>query len=84
MTNSMFCLIPVFPLIGVLLNGLLGIKYFSKKIIHTIAVGSIGLSFLFSVISFFNIAGSSEPYIIKTLFTWIPANLVILGGTAAA
>ena len=84
MTNSMFCLIPVFPLIGVLLNGLLGIKYFSKKIIHTIAVGSVGLSFLFSVISFFNIAGSSEPYIIKTLFTWIPANLVNLGGTAAA
>jgi NADH-quinone oxidoreductase subunit L len=80
----MFCLIPVFPLIGVLLNGLLGIKYFSKKLIHTIAVGSVGLSFLFSVISFFNIAGSSEPYIIKTLFTWIPANLVNLGGTAAA
>lgn len=84
MTNSMFCLIPVFPLIGVLLNGLLGIKYFSKKIVHSIAVGSVGLSFLFSVLSFFNIAASSEPYIIKTLFTWIPANLVNLGGTAAA
>jgi NADH-quinone oxidoreductase subunit L len=72
-----FYLIPLFPLIGVLLNGLLGIKYFSRKIIHSIAVGAVGLSFLFSAASFFSILGSHEPYI-KKLFTWVPGNWVNL------
>jgi NADH-quinone oxidoreductase subunit L len=80
----MFYLIPVFPLIGVLLNGLFGIKYFSKKLIHTIAVAGVGLSFIFSVISFLQIANSAEPYLIKNLFTWVPANLVNLSNSTAA
>jgi NADH-quinone oxidoreductase subunit L len=80
----MFYLIPVFPLIGVLLNGLFGIKYFSKKLIHTIAVAGVGLSFIFSVISFLQIANSTEPYLIKNLFTWVPANLVNLSNSTAA
>ena len=74
----MFYLIPLFPLIGVLLNGLIGIKYFSKKVIHTIAVGSVGLSFIFSAISFFDILQSKSPYMIKNLFTWVPGSIVNL------
>ncbi len=73
-----FYLIPLFPLIGVLLNGFLGIKYFSRKVIHSIAVGAIGLSFLFSAASFFSLLGSTEPYWVKTLFTWVPGNWVNL------
>ncbi len=80
----MFYLIPVFPLIGVILNGLFGIKYFPKKLIHTIAVAGVGLSFIFSVISFLQIANSAEPYMIKNLFTWVPANLVNLSNSTAA
>ncbi|MFH0977245.1 MAG: NADH-quinone oxidoreductase subunit L [Spirochaetota bacterium] len=79
----MFYLIPVFPLIGVLLNGLFGIKYFPKKLVHSIAVAGIGLSFIFSVISFFQIANSTEPYLIKTLFTWVPASIVNLSNNGA-
>jgi NADH-quinone oxidoreductase subunit L len=79
----MFYLIPVFPLIGVILNGLLGIKYFPKKLIHTIAVSGVGLSFVFSVIGFLEIINSHEPYVIKTLFTWVPGNLVNLSNNSA-
>ncbi len=74
----MFYLIPVFPLIGVLLNGLVGIKYFSRRAVHSIAVSCVGLSFIFSVIGFFQIANSGEHYIIKNLFTWVPGNFVQL------
>ena len=75
---NFFYLIPLFPLIGVLLNGLLGIKYFPKKVIHSIAVGAVGLSFLFSAASFFSLLSSHEPYMIKTLFTWVPGSWVNL------
>ncbi len=73
-----FYLIPLFPLIGVLLNGLLGIKYFSRKIIHSIAVGAVGLSFLFSAASFFSLLNSGQSCVIKKLFTWVPGNWVNL------
>jgi len=73
-----FYLIPLFPLLGVLLNGLLGIKYFSKKTIHSIAVGAAALSFLFSVLSFFALLGSGQTVFLKKLFTWVPANWVNL------
>mgnify|MGYP001590671162 CR=1 FL=1 len=41
-------LIPTFPLVAVLLNGLLGHRY-SKDLAHRLAWGSVGLSFLCSV-----------------------------------
>jgi len=69
-----FYLIPLFPLLGVLLNGLLGIKYFSKKTIHSIAVGAAGLSFLFSVLSLFALLGSGQTVLLKKLYPWVPAN----------
>ena len=57
----MFALIPVFPLIGVLLNGLLGVKYFSKRTIHGIAVGMVGLSFAASAVSSSQATWASTP-----------------------
>ena len=80
----MFALIPLFPLVGTLLNGILGIRYFSKKTVHTIAVGAVGLSFLASIWSLVGLLRSAEPVVVKTLYSWIPGSLVrLLGGRAA-
>ena len=48
MSDLLVILIPVFPLIAVLVNGLLGHRY-STDLAGRIAVGSIGLSFLCAV-----------------------------------
>ena len=47
-------LIPLMPLIGVLINGLLGsrIEKFNKSIIHWIACGAVFLSFVITCIIF--------------------------------
>lgn len=45
-------LIPILPAISSLINGVFGKKYFSKKIIHTLACGSVFISFLLSLICF--------------------------------
>jgi NADH-quinone oxidoreductase subunit L len=81
----MFCLIPLFPLLGVLVNGTLGVRYFSRRTIHTLAISMMGLSFLFSVLGFIEILRSESPYLVRTLYTWVPANPVELsgGGTSA-
>jgi NADH-quinone oxidoreductase subunit L len=81
----MFAWIPLFPLLGVLLNGLIGIRYFSKKAIHSVAVGMVGLSFLASVASLVRLLRLDEPMLVKTFFTWVPASLVrTLGGRPEA
>jgi NADH-quinone oxidoreductase subunit L len=81
----MFVLIPVFPLIGVLLNGLLGAKYFSKRTVHGVAVGMAGLSFAASAAAFVRLLGDPEAVLVKKIFTWIPSSLVpLLGGKATA
>ncbi len=80
----MFLLIPLFPLVGVLVNGLVGIKYFSRRAVHAVAVGSVALSFLAAVASFAGLLRSAEPMIVKTIATWVPASLVKLAGGGAA
>jgi len=65
-------LIPLFPLIGFLVNGLLG-KSLPKGVVGTIGSLAVGLSFLVTVCIFFQYlklpagAGPVE----KTVFTWI-------------
>ena len=56
--TAVFVWIPVFPLLGALLNGLVGIRFFSRKAVHAVAIGAAGLSFLASAGSF---AGLSSP-----------------------
>jgi NADH-quinone oxidoreductase subunit L len=78
-----FVLIPLFPLLGVVLNGLLGIRFFSRRAVHTVGVGLVGLSFLASVVSFLELLRSTEPVLVKSLYTWIPGSVVrLLGGRA--
>jgi NADH-quinone oxidoreductase subunit L len=80
----MFVLIPLFPLLGVVLNGLLGMKYFSKRAVHTVAVSAVGLSFAASVVSLLGLLRAPEEVLVRKLFTWVPASLVpLLGGKAA-
>ena len=65
-------LIPAFPLIGVIINGLLGSKL-SRRLVGLIACGALGLSFLVSVIIFFTLLQlpPEQRYLEKVLYTWI-------------
>jgi NADH-quinone oxidoreductase subunit L len=74
-------LVPLLPLIGCAINGLLGRKFrFSEQLIGGIAVGSVTLSFLISLAAvysygFGNSAVWPNPYVTNG-FTWIPGGAV--------
>src|SRR5208337_1209798 len=70
-------LIPTFPLAGVLINGLLGrrIEEKNKSLVHWIACGAVGLSFLVTLILFLQLLGLAWDKRLYdfTWFTWIAA-----------
>lgn len=87
-------LVPLLPLLGAAINGLLGRKFrFSEKLIGSIAVGSIALAFLLSVMAvwsygFSNDARWPKPYLTSEdggfKYTWIPGGaLEITQGSGA-
>ena len=48
-------LVPLLPLIGAAINGLLGRKFrFSEKLVGGVAVGSVALAFLISVLAIYS------------------------------
>ena len=66
-------LIPVFPLIGFLINGLFGRKL-PKKVVGIVGSGAILLSFLLACVIFFQMNGNpelSEHGVKNILFPWI-------------
>jgi NADH-quinone oxidoreductase subunit L len=69
-------LVPLFPLIGFLINGLL-IGRMPKALISLVACGSVGLSFLLSCSLFFELKALAPEarQIGQTLFPWISADL---------
>lgn len=69
LTDLLIKLIPVFPLLAVLVNGLLGHRY-SHDLAHRLAWGSVGLSFLCAVGVFTDVmrTGSSHEVI---AYQWI-------------
>src|SRR6476660_5957877 len=78
-------LVPLLPLAGAAINGLLGRKFrFSEKLIGVIAAGSIALSFLITVPAVYSYAFSSNAIWPQTYvtsqdgnsFTWIPGGAV--------
>jgi NADH-quinone oxidoreductase subunit L len=72
--NHYLFLIPLFPLIGFLLNGLL-LGRLSKRSISLIACGSVGLSFLWGIKLFYDLL-SLAPHsrqLLEVLFVWIPS-----------
>src|SRR6266849_8085107 len=81
-------LVPLLPLAGAAINGLLGRKFrFSEKLITSIAVGSIALAFLITFAAVYSYAFSSNAMWPQTYvtsqdgafkFTWIPGGAVRL------
>ena len=78
-------LVPLLPLIGAAINGLLGRKLrFSEKLIGGIAVGSVALSFLISVAAVYSYGFGGHPqwphpYLTSQdgfSFNWIPGGAV--------
>ncbi len=79
-------LVPLLPLAGAAINGLLGRKFrFSEKLISSIAVGSIALAFLITFAAVYSYAFSSNAMWPQTYvtsqdgafnFTWIPGGAV--------
>src|SRR5512135_794654 len=65
-------LIPVFPAIGFLINGLFG-KKLGKKVVSVVGPSALGLSFLTSVLIFIELIGRSpaERLFEKVLFDWV-------------
>jgi len=67
-------IIPLLPLLGSAINGLLGSKW-PKKIVNAVALGSTGLAFacaLEAVREFSQLPAEQIPYV-KQFFTWISA-----------
>src|ERR1051325_9962946 len=78
-------LVPLLPLIGAAINGLLGRKLrFSEQLIGGIAVGSVALAFLISVAAVYSygFGGHAEwpkPYLTSQdgfSFNWIPGGMI--------
>src|SRR4051794_16169214 len=72
-------LVPLLPLLGAAVNGLLGRKFrFSERLVGGVAVGSVALAFLISVLAVwsYGFGGDArwpEPYVTKQFtYTWIP------------
>jgi NADH-quinone oxidoreductase subunit L len=65
-------LIPMFPAIGFLINGFFGRQY-SKKVVGWVACSALGLSFLTSILIFFELIGrpSTERVFEKVIFDWV-------------
>src|ERR1700704_3193629 len=84
--NRYIWLVPLLPLAGAAINGLLGRKFrFSEKLIGGIAVGSIALAFLITVAAVYSYAFSSHALWPETYVTsqdgafkydWIPGGAV--------
>src|SRR5579875_1629349 len=70
-------LIPFFPLIGFLLNGLFG-KRLSKAVINVTAIGSVAISFLYVVALLAKIYPLTTPYV-EHGFTWIQSGFLHIG-----
>src|SRR3989454_4095890 len=70
----MLWLVPVMPLFGAALNGVVG-KRLPKNAITSIALGSVGLSFLLALREFAAMLGLPENQlpILRDYFTWIQA-----------
>jgi NADH-quinone oxidoreductase subunit L len=70
-------LIPIFPLIGFLLNGILG-RRLPKAAINAFAIGSVLLSFAWVVKTLVGLGGMEHAYV-EQYFTWIQSGTFQVG-----
>jgi len=76
---SIIWLIPLLPLLGAVVNGLLGKRLrFTERTIGAIAVGSVALAFLLSVgaVIEYGISQHPAPYITGFSYEWIPGGAI--------
>src|SRR5690242_4300575 len=77
MVNSNLWLIPIFPFVGFLINGLLG-RRMSKQFVNVIAVGSVMLSFAWVLKTLAGLYPLEEKHI-EHYFTWIQSGALNIG-----
>jgi len=72
-------LIPLLPLMGTVINGLLGLytnrvlgRKLNKTFVHAVAVGVVAAAFLLSLACFVELLGMDPRSVEVTLFQWIP------------
>jgi len=70
-------LIPIFPLLGFLVNGLFG-RRFSKGLVNLFAIGSVALSFLWVVKTLLAL-GPMETKYVEHYYTWIQSGVLNIG-----
>jgi NADH-quinone oxidoreductase subunit L len=70
-------LIPIFPLAGFLINGILG-RRFPKSLVNTVAIGSVLLSFLWVLKTISAMGDLNTPHI-EHYFTWIQSGAIDIG-----
>jgi NADH-quinone oxidoreductase subunit L len=69
-------LIPILPLAGFLINGMLG-RRFSKSLVNAVAIGSVVLSFLWVLKTLLALGALQEPHL-EHYFTWIQSGDLIV------
>ena len=67
-------LIPLLPGIGAAINGLFGIRFFSKRMAGVLAVSMMAGAFVLSANAFLELLGTAERYHKVTVTHWIPAD----------
>jgi NADH-quinone oxidoreductase subunit L len=65
-------LIPLLPAIGAAINGLFGIRFFSKRMAGVLAVSMMAGAFVLSANAFLQLLGTVERYHKVTVAHWIP------------
>ena len=65
-------LIPLLPGVGAALNGLVGIRYFSKRTAALVACATMAGSLVLSIMAFVQLLGAEERFHQVTVGTWIP------------
>jgi NADH-quinone oxidoreductase subunit L len=68
--NVLVWLIPAFPALAVLLNGVLGRRVFRERA-HVLGVGSVGISLLLALIVIIRVIASPGHPIHAKLYTWV-------------
>ena len=70
MSLELIILIPLCPLIGFLINGLLGPKL-PKKLVSFIGCAAVGIALLVAILAFSTLSGMEVRHFEKDYFTWI-------------
>jgi len=70
-------LIPIFPLLGFLVNGLFG-RRFSKGLVNLFAIGSVALSFAWVLKTLLGL-GAIEGEHVEHYYTWIQSGMLNIG-----